>query len=320
MNPYSRHEPPNSAQQSNSPAIINSSSYNSLASINNSQSNEAYGNRFENSYHQNFYNQDQGNGNFLTVSQSSYSISNNENKRKHNRRRHQSQHRDHTVDFIATKIRNTHLTEESLSPKQNENYLHKRRISSLSTHLTNSSLSKKMQERSLSAKREKLRFLNIDDELALKSVILECFLERSEFFKNVCTVCAKNKAKIDEFSHLRNLKRSDIKKSISQPTLPSMIQDANANCNVYLKHRTRCFFTSAQLKVAQIFKSNDADFDNKLTFKEFYRGMVKFISKEKNRDTFLKTRSGCSMIMINSFYKLIYANKKSNYLFIMLLI
>lgn len=119
----------------------------------------------------------------------------------------------------------------------------------------------------------RVRTIRIDNESLLKSYLLDCFVERHGFYESVCSVCAREKYKMNEFYKKTGL--LTMKKSHSMPAVAYKTDKETPS-----SQKTRCFFTTAQLRLAQTFKAIDLDFDNKLSFKEFYAGISNIILKK----------------------------------------
>jgi hypothetical protein len=142
------------------------------------------------------------------------------------------------------------------------------------------------QEASFYRNRVKVRNILVDDHNELRRLLVSCFMDKNDFYKTVCAVCAKERFKIEEFTKLCRSEKSRnnvlLAKSVSMPAIdvhsPRLVNAGNATAS-----RNRCFFTQAQLSVAQAFKSLDTDYDNKLSFKEFFRGLQNIITKNKNK-------------------------------------
>jgi hypothetical protein len=202
---------------------------------------------------------------FLSPSYSAYSLSAN--------------HASNTPTTGHKRSRKSQLNND----EYNEEASNRNRTSSTNERSMMGSGSSSRDVRHTRRHRSKVRRVTIDDPVDLNATLVECFLDKSQFYKSVCTVCARDKFKIDEFGKLCRVKceNKSLAKSASMPSISIHLSLSGASTSV--SSRNRCYFTQAQLCLAQTFKSLDTDFDNKISFKEFYRGVVFLVTKLKNK-------------------------------------
>ena len=159
---------------------------------------------------------------------------------------------------LNTKNSNTHLMRKKIVTEAEETYYHNLEFFNILISSYNNN-------------RENLHNIKSVDELFYEfrkrifkcqtsSPILAATLERSLKIYDPKPI-SKKKSKI-------NSKLNTIKKSSSCPSFTKPYSCINSGC-VY-----RCLFSSIQAHVTQVFKNMDFDFDNRLTYVEFRKGII----------------------------------------------